>query len=463
MRFMRKHSENNPYKLMSSSHDSLSERQAILFPFKEVCFKEGITSDNAYSHKIDNSSEMAVASFRDSACALKLAGLKDSRVNTCKSNKGLMRGEVTDITYFGKEGSPCSITDAVNGSDNLHFLNSNGLTELREDNGDLIKLFHKMKERRDLLGQNKLFSEAIGSDRVFGSPDDIVRADRDLSASATALKRLCNNLSFRDSDKAGGRELLKKQKHSCSEDIADGLQFRKDTLQNPLNLVFGRSDKMRDGFSFSGNIPEVFSVLRNGELLNRILVDEDEPGDSKGVFLIGLGLTQRQFGKIRDQQRINDNSINLFGGQEGKKIDMVAACGFHSSHDSREVFTVRSNSLHQFGKPALIHIGRQGKLYIAFAIKSCGRERILGNINTDKQFTHNNSASIKSYLDKAGEASRPILHNDKDSKTQSTYYGYGRQGTDSFEGSMTRVIWSSPACPTLTGKTSLYKSYNTYS
>ena len=63
MRFMRKHSENNPYKLMSGSHNSLSERQAILFSFKEMRFKEGITSDNADSHKIDNSSEMAIASL----------------------------------------------------------------------------------------------------------------------------------------------------------------------------------------------------------------------------------------------------------------------------------------------------------------------------------------------------------------------------------------------------------------
>ena len=38
---------------------------------------------------------------------------------------------------------------------------------------------------------------------------------------------------------------------------------------------------------------------------------------------------------------------------------------------------------------------------------------------------------VKSYSDKAGEASRPILHDDKGSKTQSTYYGFGRQGTDS--------------------------------
>jgi hypothetical protein len=51
----------------------------------------------------------------------------------------------------------------------------------------------------------------------------------------------------------------------------------------------------------------------------------------------------------------------------------------------------------------------------------------------------------------------------KGSKTQSSYNGSWRQETDSFKGSKTQVTWSSPACPTLTGKTSLYKSYNTYS
>ena len=49
-------------------------------------------------------------------------------------------------------------------------------------------------------------------------------------------------------------------------------------------------------------------------------MNKDELSDSKGVFLVGLGFTQRQFSKIRDQQRINDNGINLFGGQEGKRL-----------------------------------------------------------------------------------------------------------------------------------------------
>ena len=113
-----------------------------------------------------------------------------------------MRGEVLDITDLGEEHSTGGITDTVNGSDNFHLLNCKGRTG-SEDACYLIKLLHKMKERGDLPGQNELFSEANGSDRVFSSPDNLISADRDLSTLPIALKRICNNLSFRGSDKAG--------------------------------------------------------------------------------------------------------------------------------------------------------------------------------------------------------------------------------------------------------------------
>lgn len=459
---MRKHSKNSSKKLMSGSQDSLSERQAVLFSFKEIRLKEGIASNNAYSHEIDKSSEMAVASFGDFACALKLAGLKDRRVKTSKSNKGFVGREVVDIADLGKESNSCSVTDTINGSNDFHFLNCNGRTEIGEDTGELIQLLHQMKESRNLLRQDKLLSKTIGSDRVFGSLDNIIRADRDLSASIAAVKHLCDSFRFRGSDKACRREFFEKQQHGCSEDITDGLQFGKDALKNPLDLVFCRSDMMRDSLPFSGNIPEISGVLRDGELLNGILVSEDESGNSEGVFFISLGFTQRQLGEIRDKKGIDDNSINSSVRQEREEIDMVAACGFHTCQDRGEVFAIRRNRLYQFGKTAPIHSGREGKTDITFAVNACGRERIFGNINTYKQFTHTDT-SVNSLLDKAGDASQPILHDDKGSVTQSTYYGYGRQGTDSLKGSLTQVIWSSPACPTLTGKTSLHKFYNTNS
>jgi len=434
---MRKHSENSSNQLMSSSHDSLSERQAVLFSFKEISLKEGIAADNADSHKIDNPSEMTIASFGDSTCALELARLIDSGVNPCKSDKGLMGGEVTDIAYFSKESSTCGISDTVNGSNDFHLLNSNGLTEFRQDVCDLIQLLHQIKKQGNLLGQNEFLCKAIGSDGAFGGPDNIVSADGDLSAFATALKGICNNFSLRGSDKAGRGEFLKEQKHRSSKDITNRFQFWEGALQNAFDLVFSRSDEMTDGFPFSGNIPEVFSVLRDRKLLDGILMDEDELGDSERVFFIGFSLTQRQLSEIGDQKWINDNSIDPFRAEKRKEIDMVAACRLHSGKDSREVFTSGTNSFHEFRETDLIHSCRQGKPDITFSVNASGRKRILGYINTDKKMTQSGT-SIKSYLNKAGEASRPILHDDKDSMIQSTYYGYGRQGTDSFKGLLTQ-------------------------
>jgi len=459
---MRKHSENSSKEFMGSSHDSLSKRQAVFSSFKEISLKEGITTDNTDGHKINKSSEMTVASFGDSACTLKLTRLINSGVKPCKGNKRLMRGEVTDIAYLSKESSSCRSADTVNRSNNLHFLDCNGLTEITEDISHFIKLFHEMKEGRDFLRKDEFLRKTIGGDRVFSGLNNLISADRDSSTSATALKCFCNNLSFRGSDKAGRGELFKKKEHCNSEDITDRLQFRESGLKDSFNLVFSRSDKIRDELPFSGDISEVFSVLRDRKLLDGALMSEKESGDSKGVFFIGFGFTQGHLSEIRDQQGINNDRIRDFVRQERKEIDMIAACGLHANQDSRKVFTTRGNSFHQFGKAALIHSGREGKTDIAFRVNACSGERALRNIDTDKQITHN-STSIKRYLSKAGEASRPILHGDKGSMTQSTYYGFGRQGTDSLKGSMTQEIWSSPAFPTLTGKTRLYISYNTNS
>jgi len=412
--------------------------------------------------RVNNSSKMAVASFRDSACALKLTGLKNTRVKPCIGNKRLMRREVVDISYLSKESSSCGIPNTVNGSDDFHLLNCNRLTQISENLGELIQLFHQMKQSRDFLREDEFLSKTTGGNGVFGSPDNILGTERDPSTFTTAFKSLSNNLSISSSDKAGRGEFLKEKKHRSSKDITEGFQFRESSLQNPFNLVFGGSYKVGDRFSFSGNISEVFSVLRDGELFNGIPVGKNKPCNSERVFFVCFGFTQRQLCKIRDQKGVNDGGVNIFRRQVREEIDMVASCGLHSSNDIGEVFAIRSDSFHQFRETISIHRSRDGKTDITFAIKSCGREGIFGDINTDKQITHGKT-SIMTYLDEAGGASRPILQGDKGSETQSTYDGYGRQGTDCFEGSMTQVKWSSPACPTLTGKTRLYKLYNTNS
>lgn len=456
---MRKHSENSSNKLMSSSKDSLSKRQSLFSSFKEISLKEGITPDNANSHEIDNSSEVAVTSFRDSACTFKLTRLIDSRVKPCISNECLMGREFSDIAYFSKESRSSGITYTVNGSNDFQFFNRYRLTELRKHLIEFIKMFHQLKKQGDLLWQDKLLREAIRGNGCFSSLDNLISTDRDLSAPAQALKSLCNSFDIRGSYKSGRGELFKEQEHGFCKDIAERLQFREGSLENSFNFIFSGGNKITDGFSFSGKVSKVFSILRDRELANGIPVNEKEFSYSKGVFFIGFSFSQREFSEIGDKKWVNNEDINTFVREEGKEIDMVATSGFHSSHNTGEVFTVRRNSIHKLGETVLIHRSRKRETDIANAVKTCGRERIFGDINTYKEFKHT-STSKERVLDKAGDASRPILQGDEGSQTQSTYDGFGRQGTDSSKGSITQEIWSSPAFPTLTGKTSMYKFYN---
>jgi hypothetical protein len=71
-------------------------------------------------------------------------------------------------------------------------------------------------------------------------------------------------------------------------------------------------------------------------------------------------------------------------------------------------------------------------------------EAVLGDIDAAEVDAHRVTSSDIIRFE-AGDASRPILHFDKGSWTQSTYQDSGRQRTDSFEGSRAQVKWSSPA------------------
>jgi len=459
---MRKHSVNNPHKLMGGSKDSLSVGQSILFTGKEIASKEGINADNTDSHEVNNPPQMPIASFRDSACALEFAGLIDGGIEPCVSDQRLMGLKVLDIAHLGQESSAGSISDSIDGSENVHFLNDHGLAEFSEDIGDLIEAFHQVQGNGYLLGQDKLLCEAVGGNRTFCCSDKLLGADRDLSSPAGALHGIGDDVLFGCSDTACGGELFEKPEHRLCKDICQGLHLREGSLKNSLDLIFCRSDEMGYGLSFSGKISQVSEVLGDGELSDGVFVNQKELSDGEGVFLIGLGLSQGQLCKIGDQKGIQDYGVDFLGAEEGEEIDVVAACGLHGTAYRREVTTSGFDGLQQSGESHRIHRSRKGEPFFSFDINACSGKRILGYVNTDKQRVQC-TTSLKCYFSKAGEASRPILHGDKDSSIQSTYHGYGRQGTDSLKDSSVQDSWSSPAFPALTGKTHLYKRYNTNS
>ena len=172
---MRKHSEKGSQEFMSSGQDSFFIRQAVSSSFKEVRLKSVIESNNTYCHKINDSSEVTITSFRYSACALKLTRLIDRGVNTCKGNKAFIGGEVFNTTDFSQESGPCSGINAINGGDDFEFINGNTLALLFKGSVEGFESFHEVQKGGDFLTEDEFFSRAYGGDRVFGSTDEFFR------------------------------------------------------------------------------------------------------------------------------------------------------------------------------------------------------------------------------------------------------------------------------------------------
>lgn len=261
--------------------------------------------------------------------------------------------------------------------------------------------------------------------------------DGEAPTSSGSLKGGCNGLWFGSFDKAGRGKLCYEVEHRLCEDVTNGLKFRECVLEKPFNLVLNGSDERAERFPFPGYVSEVLEVLRDGYLAEGRFVREEELGDRDSVLLVGLGLSEGKFGEIGNEEGVDNDSIDAFEIEERKEVDVVTAGGLHGNYGGREFAAVSEDGFKEFGEAGLIHVCGDRETNIAFGTESRSRKGILGDVNTDEQIVQRGT-SLKC-LDKAGEASRPILHDDKGSETQSTYNGFGRQGTDSFEGSMTQV------------------------
>jgi hypothetical protein len=453
---MRKHSEKGSKEFMSSGQDGFFIGQSVSPSFKEVRLKSVIESNNTCGHKINNSSEVAVTSFRYSTCALKLTRLIDRGVDTCIGNKAFMGGEVFNTTDFSKESGTCSGINTINGGNNFEFINGDALALLFKGSVEGIESFQKVQEGGDFLTEDEFFSRAYGGDRVFSGMDELFRRHRGSSASTIKTEGLREGLGIRGGDDACRGELLKELEHGFSEGITEAEEFGEGSLKEPFDFVFGRGDKGCDGFSFSGNISEVREVLGDMGLGDGVFMDEDKTGNGEGVFFVGFGFSEGEFSEVKDQEGVDNDGIKAFLGEEGEEIDVVTTSGFHGNECRGRTAAVGGDVFKEGGEALFVHTGREREKGFAFCVNTSSREGILGDIDTDEESIHFGT-SLRYSADKAGEASRPILHSDEGSLTQSTYDGYGRQGTNSLKGSKTQVKWSSPAFPPLiyTGKTCL--------
>jgi len=131
-------------------------------------------------------------------------------------------------------------------------------------------------------------------------------------------------------------------------------------------------DHIAQRFPLSGNITEVLQILRQLQLGDRIPVRQKKLDDAHGVFLVRLGLSQRELHEVGDEQRIDHDGGYPFCREKGVQVDVVAGGRFNSSRYLREVFAVLCNGFPQLHEPFRGHGKGQGKSPLSVAVNPLG-------------------------------------------------------------------------------------------
>lgn len=169
-----------------------------------------------------------------------------------------------------------------------------------------------------------------------------------------------------------------------------------------------------------------------------------ELGDSGGVAFVGFCFPEGELSEVENEDRIDEGTVKVLGIEEIEKIKVVRTRGLHADKEIIPIGTVRRKRGEEVFKAIRRHWERQGKERLSLVIDQIGMERRFRDIHTAKKTKHDSTSGCI-ILSEAERASRSILHSDKGSQTQSTDEDIGRQVTDSFKGSWTQGICSSPA------------------
>lgn len=314
---MNKHSIYNPHKFMSSGHHGLSIRQSFFFSSEEISPEEIINSYDTNSHKVNNTPEMSISSFGDSTFAFEFARLINSWINTSICYKIFMGRKEIDVGYFSKESSPCSCINAINRCNDLKVFNHHRFTVREEYLCSLIQSFHEVQECRNFPFKDALFSETYRAYRGFSGINNVIYRDGDFSAFFGGFKGVSDDFGVRKLNNPCRREFFEEVEDSMCKDITDRLQFWEDRLKDSFDFIFSRCDEVRDEFSFSGNVSEVSYLLGDREFGDGVFVDEEKVGNSKGIFFIGLSLSEGEFSEVGDKKRVYEDILRPSGAGHG--------------------------------------------------------------------------------------------------------------------------------------------------
>lgn len=427
-------------QLMSNHEDSLFVSFPFCSFFQVDLLEDRIDSDDRDGHQEQNAPQAWVSPFGDMTSAFPLSGFVDGGIEAGIGDQLLRCGEGTAMGL----GQEMRNSGRIEAGDRVEDLQGNGnliAAALDKKFRHFLQFLLEERQDTDFRAQDRfkiLRGEADGGASFF---DQELRREAGLAAPAVSQgQEKCFWRGLKDGILRG--EGCQQAQRGDGEGIEDAENLGEKDRQIAFDLILEGDDLTRDVLAFPGQGAKfIGGRLGLGQALR---VGSDELGNGGGVTLVGFGLSQGELDEVRDEQWVEQADIKAVSLKEGEQVQVIGAGRLHA--ESKRAGRRASGA--QGAEEVAEAIGGHGKKSrpkeLPLVIDQGGMKAILGDVDAAETDAHGfTSSGIIRF--EAGDASRPILHIDEGSRTQSTYQDSGGQRTDSFEGSRAQKKWSSPA------------------
>lgn len=425
-------------KLMSDSQDCLS----IRFPFGSFFgikgVEERVYTYDSNGHEEEDAAKAFVTTFRDMATAFPLSGLIDSGVKAGIGDEFLPGGEGT-VVGFGQEVRDSGLIKSWDGAEDSELVWELGLARMDKASCYLFEFLLQAVEETDFGAENSFKVLRGEADRGLGQLAEELWRETGLTSSSGVGQDIEDSLRGGLKNSLFGRESSQETKGGIGKGVNEAEYLGEKEVEVAFDLIFSGDDLSRDILAFPGQGAKFISSWQG--LRQGLDIGPKELGNGRGISFIGLSLSQGELGEIIDKDGVKETDIKVMSLKEGAEGKVVRARRLEAELNGRRCW---GQIVEEIAEALGGHGEGTGPEELALVIHQGSLKAILGDIEAAEIDSHwfTSSNIIKA---EAGEASRPILHSDKGSWTQSTYQDNGRQRTDSFEGSRAQVEWSSPA------------------
>jgi len=434
---LRKHSKQNPNKLVNNGNHSLFVTPKLGMLFPKVLPKNRTPLNNVYSHLIEDVSQMRITLFRNTFLKFHGSRLLNDWVSARILNKLLPRFKPADVSDLSNK--PCS-KERRDSRDRRNDINlvQKKLPNLRLKSGR--DFFEMRKEEKELVNvelKGDLKSVVRDTDGVRSEVNDILGGKRRVSTFSLD-ETVSYSLFTCPCDKRSRRVRTKNREEGVGEDIEVVFSFWEKDGEGELDLSFALGYFVFDFLNLS--CKELNGRGVNGRVCNEERVGSGEDSDKEGIPFVGFGRVggRKELDKVVNSFRVDDFNVKALFREEDKERDVEPAGRFHN--DSRGVEGREDLSE---GREAICGIVERAffdNLH-GVGINDTEVEGVFGDVNA---YVEHDISSEEVFF-KLSLIS--ILPNGWGLKAQSTNWELRDRGTDSFRGFEAYEKWS--PCPSL--------------